>query len=515
MHSGRAYFSLGDGTTVSDHWGRCFRPFLGARPEGTEPKEVAASKSSKGRAEAREGEAPQLVDEEVANLLEGENDGPRCARIGYWEILKSFCILGWTAFGGPAAHIAQFHKAFVEREPRWMSDGVFVELLALGTCLPGPTSTQMSFAIGIVQKGIPGGLLSGLLFQYPGLVMMSLVGVGAGKFLVHPAGWLTAFSAGLSAVAVALVADAAFRLSKKLCDSRVTVFCCGAAAAVTYYYQSQWIFPTLIFAGGLLTIISERHKELSVSSSDCDVNNFGLSMRGGAALLSGWLALLILVVVGKHSTSYHHAKFLHWFESFYVTGSIIFGGGQVVLPIIEQQVVHYNTVCTPAHAFAANATFGAPSNGCVRVESPDTWVTEQQFLAGLAVAQAMPGPLFNFAAYLGAIMGGVPGIVACWLGLFAPGIMLIYGVLPFWAKFRKWPWYRRALPGFNATAIGLIYASVFQLGLKAFALSPFPNASIVIGIVGYCATAFFEVPAPVAILTGGVLGVVGWATNCH
>jgi chromate transporter len=497
----------------------------GAGPAGAREPEKSEARIEMADARPLETRVDVSRAEEVENSGEGdkldgdarelnEEEQPKFAKVGYWGIFKSFCILGWTAFGGPAAHIGQFHKAFVEKL-RWMSDGVFVELLALGSCMPGPTSTQMSFALGVVQKGISGGLLSGILFQYPGLILMSIVGFGAGKFLVNPANWLRAFSAGLAAVAVALVADAAYNLSKKLCNSRVTVFCCAVSAGVTYYYSSQWIFPTLIVLGGLLTIITERKKDLSVKSSDSKVERFGLSVYGGAVLLAAWLALLIGVVIGKNNTSYHDAKFLHWFESFYVTGSIIFGGGQVVLPIIEQQTVKYNTVCTPIYTSAGNSTFSTPSTNCVRVESPDTWVTQEQFLAGLAVAQAMPGPLFNFSAYLGAIVGGFPGIVACWLGLFAPGIMLIYGVLPFWAKFRNWPWYRRALPGFNATAIGLIYASVFQLGLKAFSISPFPNASIVIGILGYCATSKFDVPAPVAILSGGVLGIIAWATGCH
>ncbi|GAQ86165.1 chromate transporter [Klebsormidium nitens] len=464
--------------------------------------------------ESRREEAGPPEDKIEEGIPAMNEDEPKFARVGYWGIFKAFCILGWTAFGGPAAHIGQFHKAFVERM-KWMSDGVFVELLALGSCMPGPTSTQMSFSLGIVQKGVTGGLLSGILFQYPGLIMMSIVGFGAGKFLVEPANWLRSFSAGLSAVAVALVADAAYSLSKKLCKNRVTIFCCAISAGVTYYYASQWIFPTLIAIGGILTIVTERKKDLSISSSDSKVERFGLSMYGGGILLAFWLSILIGVVIGKNNTNYESAKFLHWFESFYVTGSIIFGGGQVVLPIIDQQVVKYNTVCTPIYTSGGNNTFSTPSNNCVRVESPDTWVTEQQFLAGLAVAQAMPGPLFNFAAYLGAIVGGFPGIIACWLGLFAPGIMLIYGVLPFWAKFRNWPWYRRALPGFNATAIGLIYASVFQLGLKAFVISPFPNASIVIGILGYVAVSAFNMWAPVAILAGGVLGIIAWYTDCR
>ncbi|CAI5493690.1 unnamed protein product [Closterium sp. Naga37s-1] len=423
---------------------------------------------------------------------------PQAIRGSYRAIVMAFAVLGWTAFGGPSAHIAQFHKDFDFVELRgWMSDDVFAELLALCQTVPGPSSTQMSFAIGILQKGISGGLLSGILFQYPGLIIMSLAGFGAAKFLVDPGVWLTAISAGLAAVAVALVAEAAVVLGKKVCKDRVSKVLCMAAAVITFYYQTQWLFPTIILVGGLITVIIGRNKPIAPARSD--IERLGVNRWGGALLIFVWGALLVTSIVVKNAVPYEDAQWMHWFEGFYVTGSVTYGGGQVVLPLLENVVVHYD----------------CPNNGSACTESPNTWVTQQQFMAGLALAQAMPGPLFNFSAYLGAIIGKFGGIAACWLGLFSPGILLIYGILPFWGRFRQWHIYKRATPGFNSTAIGLIWASVFTLGLQTYSRSPFPMASLCIAMIGYAATNFLKIPAPLAIIGGGALGAVAWATHMH
>lgn len=261
-----------------------------------------------------------------------------------------------------------------------------------------------------------------------------------------------------------------------------------------------------------MTFITERNKPVAPPKDNID--NLGLGMVGGAVVLLVWVAVLVVSIIVKSSTSYHIAKFIHWFEAFYLTGSVTYGGGQVVLPILENSVVQFTTNCTGA---------GPHSQAhCVRVESPDTWVTEQQFLAGLGLAQSLPGPLFNFSAYLGAAFGGFPGIVAAWLGLFGPGILIIYGVLPFWGWFRKWPLYQRATPGLNSTAVGLIFASVFSLGLKAYGASPFPTASVAIGMMGFWAARFLRFPGswailqpPLAVAGGAVLGVIAWAADCH
>ena len=181
---------------------------------------------------------------------------------------------------------------------------------------------------------------------------------------------------------------------------------------------------------------------------------------------------------------------------------------------------------------------------CVSLETAKSRITEEQFFAGLAIVQAMPGPLFNLSAYIGALAARraganvAAGIAAAWLGLFGPGVMLIYGILPFWGAFRTHPTYRRALPGLNSSAVGLVVAAVFQMSFKVRSLSPMPDASVVIGILAFYATHFgvpqfwkalsvadeknegpvslppWKMPAPLAILAGGVLGLIGWGAGC-
>jgi len=443
-------------------------------------------------------------------------------KASYKDIFWSFVLMGWTAFGGPAAHIGIFQKVFVETK-RWMSMTVFNELLSLGQCMPGPTSTQVSFAIGVVQKGIPGGLMSGMLFQYPGLLMMSLAGAGAAEILVNPDDWLRGLSAGLSAAGVALVVSAAVGLARGQCKDQVTSALCLLSAVVAYYYQSNWIFPVLIVVGGLTTLYTKRKDDVALPDRKETIHHLGLSKVSGGILIATWLAIWIAVASVVNTTDYAGNQELHWFEAFYRTGSIIFGGGQVVLPLLLKDVVQYEDVC-------ASYVNGA-CESYVTVPRADSWITEEQFFAGLGVVQAMPGPLFNLAAYIGALaarragINVLAGIFAAWFGLFGPGVMLIYGVLPFWGAFRKQPTYRRALPGLNSSAVGLVVAAVFQMSFKVREISPFKDASVVIGILAFYATHFgvptgtnkgevWKMPAPLAVVGGGVLGIIAWAAGC-
>mmetsp|Transcript_32600 Transcript_32600/g.45235 ORF Transcript_32600/g.45235 Transcript_32600/m.45235 type:complete len:436 (+) Transcript_32600:80-1387(+) len=405
----------------------------------------------------------------------------------FWVIFKNFAIMGWYAFGGPAAHIGIFEKHFVEQQ-KWMTHSVFAELLALGQCLPGPTSTQVSFAIGVTKGGVLGGLMSGILFQYPGLLIMSLVGLGAAQWLVDPAAWVSALSAGLAAGGVALVVDATFSLAYKLCADRDTQIMCTLSACVAYYTTlhytpaTAWVFPALLASGGLLTRITRRNTPESAGALEVThIANLGLSITGGALLLVLWVLILIGAVVCRQRIPYEQAPALHWFESFYRTGSLIFGGGQVVLPLLLGEV--------------------------------DAWITDEQFYAGLGIVQALPGPLFNLAAYLGAVIGGWKGIPVAWFGLFGPGVMLIFGVLPFWGWFRQFRLYKLALPGLSSAAVGLIVASLFTMALKVRSISPFPDSSVVIGIISFVLAHLMKAPAPVAIALGGLLGIAAWAAS--
>ena len=254
-------------------------------------------------------------------------------------------------------------------------------------------------------------------------------------------------------------------------------------------------------------------------------DRLGFNKLGGAVLLFIWIAVLIGVLVGAGQTSYLDNKELHWFSAFYRTGSIIFGGGQVVLPMLYNDVVaadcpNQQSICCPKDLTANATIYELCSNIDAAQVTPEckcSWMSASQFYAGLAVAQAMPGPLFNFSAFLGAVIAqnanvfAIAGIALCWVGLFAPGIIIIFAILPFWGAFRHWQIYRRALPGLNSAAVGLIITSVFQLTLNAYVSSPFRTTTICIGIAAFGSTEILKVPAPIVVILGGAAGVVAWA----
>lgn len=453
------------------------------------------------------------------------------APASYLDILFGFFPLGWTAFGGPPAHIGLFEKVFVETR-RWISLETFNEILSIAQCLPGPTTTQISFAIGAVKKGIPGGLASGFLFQFPGLLMMSLAGASAADVLANPAGWLRGLTAGLSAAGIGLVISASIGLAKGQCKDQTTSVLCLTSASIAYSYQSNWIFPLLIVIGGLATLFVNRSDDFSPPFEVNEKIDYtsSISRALGSAFLAAWISIWISATCLINTNDYEDFPELHWFEAFYRAGSIIFGGGQVVLPLLLTEVVQYEDTCV---ADDGSIIANNGNNTCMtifRATKADSWITEEQFFAGLGIVQAMPGPIFNLSAYIGALAARrtgtniLTGIFAAWFGLSGPGIMVLFGVLPFWGEFRKFAMYRKALPGFNSSAVGLVVAAVIQMSFKVKDISPNKEASVVIAMLAFYATFFgvplgtketdiWNVPAPLVVIGGGGLGVVAWALD--
>lgn len=474
-------------------------------------------------------------------MADCERAATRSRRRTAADVARAFAPLGWVAFGGPAAHVAVFSKIFVtDTSDPWLTSSAFAELLALGQCLPGPTSTQMSFALGITARGALGGLVSGGLFQFPGLALLALAGAGAAEALVSPSAALRAFTAGASAGGASLVVGAADSLARSQAKTATTKALCAFSAACAIYHQSAWLFPSLIAFGGTVTYAQATREAARAKKEDAvkgdstgasaasaeepeDVAHLGVPRVVGGALIAAWASALIALGVIVSRTEYASNKELHWFEAFYRTGSIIFGGGQVVLPLLLNDVVQYDSHC----ATTDSVTGACTSYG--RTESNTSWVTEEQFFAGLALAQAAPGPLFNFSAFLGAVaarragVNVLVGIMCAWFGLFGPGVILIFAVLPFWGRFRKWAAYKRALPGLNASAVGLVVAAVFSIAFKVRALSPFPQASVSIGLICAFCGHIVKLPpgtwtliqAPLVILLGGLLGLFAHATEMN
>ena len=388
----------------------------------------------------------------------------RLAQVGW-----SFLPLGWIAFGGPQAHIALLHEQFVVRR-QWLDERRFAELLGLGQGLPGPTSTQMVVAVGTARAGPLGGLVALFCFLYPAVAIMMLAGLGVAQF---PADSRPAWLEGVQPGAVALVAVAAWRLGRAVVTTRLTIALMLLGAAAAILWREPWIFPAVLAFGGLVTGIALRNQERAATDegSDRPLTALGISTWAGAALLTIFLGLLVGLILARLAFDW---QILQWAESFYRMGSLIFGGGQVVLPMLLTEVVNPG------------------------------WVTEEQFLDGFALMLALPGPMFSFSAYLGAVAGGVTGAFIAVGGLFLPGVLVIYAVLPFWERVRRQQVVHATLTGVNATAIGLVVAAVFLLWDRAVTGPP----SATIAVLAFGAVAFFRVPAPFAILGAGVLGWV-------
>ncbi|QDZ24088.1 chromate transport protein [Chloropicon primus] len=446
-----------------------------------------------------------LQKREDRGLLEGgDGNGGIYAQVSYLTIMRDFFALGWLSFGGPVAHIATFEQVFVQRKA-WMSSYVFTEFLALGQCITGPTACQLSFAIGVVKKGVRGGLLSGSMFLLPGFLLLSIIGATSGEAFLKPSPLMQALVAGLTSVAIALVAGAAKALGSKICDDKITICICAVSAATALYWKGSFVMPLVMGVGGVVTIAAYRNKppEVPGKSEEGGINSLGLGTKGGGILLGVWVAVLVALLVLKFMEKGNQTyPPLSWFSTFYMAGSLIFGGAPVLIPLLLDKMT-------------------APGTCADSQDDCRPWMTEDQFYAGLAAAQSMPGPMFNFSAYLGAVIamnagfGSFFGTLVCWVGLLAPGIMLIFSVLPFWGKFRTVPLYKRALPGINSAAVGLIVTAVFKMTFQAHENSPFPQASSAIGVLAFTAVSYLKLPAPLAVIAGGCLGMIAHAVQRH
>ena len=270
---------------------------------------------------------------------------------------------------------------------------------------------------------------------------------------------------------MALVAVAAWRLGRTVINSRTTMALMLLGAVAAILWSRPWVFPAVLVLGGLTTLWTLRKEppHAEEAAPDTNLSNLGIPWPVGALLLLVFIGMLAGLILARLLLDWAP---LELFESFYRMGSLIFGGGQVVLPMMLTEVVESGLV------------------------------TEQQFLEGFALMLALPGPLFSFSAYLGAVSGGLVGALIAFFGMFLPGILVIFAVLPFWEKARRHAVVGRLLTGVNATAIGLVVAAVFLLWDRA--VSSLQAAAI--ALLAFGSVAFFRAPAPLVILGSGVLG---------
>ncbi|CEG41205.1 chromate transporter [Plasmopara halstedii] len=391
------------------------------------------------------------------------------------SIPREVIPLSLFAFGGPPAHLALAHDRFVYKR-KWLTDDRFLEVLSIASAIPGPTSTMTISAIGLLRAGPLGGIFALFFWALPGWIVLTIAGIGA-KYLRDG---LPVWLIGLAPAAVSIVVIAAVRLWQKACeDDSAKSFVAAISACVVLATQglSSLIFPVVMASGGLFILLSTMlgYSQFSISSDQVALSHIerhiGIHPIVGAMIVLSWLAGLIMLAKYHPQESGEYSP-VSLFYSFYWIGSIIFGGGQVMLPMLLNDIVLTG------------------------------WISKEQFLVGLALVQSLPGPLFNISAYIGGLIYGIPGALISSVGLFSPGIILLFGLLPLWERVRHSRSLQIFLSGVNASATGLIVASFFLLWEKAVRT----NASAAVGLATALMVGVFRVPTSMAIIAGAILG---------
>jgi chromate transporter len=384
-------------------------------------------------------------------------------------VFFAFLRLGLTSFGGPVAHLGYFRAEFVERR-KWLDEAAYTDIVALCQFLPGPASSQVGISLGILRAGLPGAVAAWLGFTMPSAIALIAFAYGVeGLGALANAPWLH----GLKIVAVAVVAQAVWGMARILCPDRARASLAIGAALLVLFSPSAYGQIGAIAIGGL---IGWRF----LPSSESNGHPLPLSVGRGVSVTA--LIVFFGLLIGLPflaGVSGNHVVQL--FDSFYRSGALVFGGGHVVLPLLQAEVV------------------------------PPGWVTNDAFLAGYGAAQAVPGPLFTFAAYLGTTMGPSPngwlGGLLCLAAIFLPSFLLIVGALPFWGQLRRRTGVQSALKGINAAVVGLLLAALYTPVWTSAIGAP---TDFAIALVAFLLLAFWKVP-PWLVVVLGALATAGLA----
>jgi chromate transporter len=389
------------------------------------------------------------------------------------EVAGAFLRLGLTSFGGPVAHLGYFRTEFVERR-RWLDDRTYADLVALCQFLPGPASSQLGIALGVLRAGLAGGLAAWLGFTMPSALLMiafaavvSLTATGAAEV-----DWLQ----GLKIVAVAVVAQAVWGMARTLCPDRerATV---AIVAAVGVLLWPTGLGQVLIIA--LAGVFGWRFLRAEVSAPERP-----LPLGVGRGLAIGcWILFFTILLALPLLRQGGGSQALAMFDGFYRAGALVFGGGHVVLPLLQTEVVQPG------------------------------WVSPAQFVAGYGAAQAVPGPLFTFAAYLGAVQAPAPNGLAGGLlalaAIFLPAWLLVLGALPFWEALRARADAQGALRGVNAAVVGVLLAALYDPVWTSAIRAP---ADVGLALVCFGLLVFWKLPPWLVVVFGGLSGAaLAWA----
>lgn len=387
-----------------------------------------------------------------------------------WEVFLVFLRLGLTSFGGPVAHLAYFREAFVERR-KWLSENAYADLVSLCQFLPGPASSQVGMALGLQRAGYLGMFAAWFAFTMPSVVLLVAFayGVSAAGDL-SDAGWVN----GLKAAAVAVVAHAVLGMARSLTPDAPRATIAAAAMIVVLLVPHPFVLVAAIAVAGLIGLVWLTPDEQSTRPGDAFTVRVSKRVAGTClGLFAVLLAALPMVAAWTGNA------WVSLIDLFYRVGSLVFGGGHVVLPLLQAETDH--------------------------LVSADT------FLAGYGAAQAVPGPLFTFAGFLGASSTeeptGIPGALIATVAIFLPAALLVVGALPFWEALRKHSIARKALLGFNAGVVGILAAALYDPVFTAGVLDVGLEA-LVLAIAAFVALNNWKIPAWAVVIAAGLLGWV-------
>ncbi|MDX8046447.1 chromate efflux transporter [Gracilibacillus sp. S3-1-1] len=383
------------------------------------------------------------------------------------QLLEIFLVstrLGFTSFGGPIAHLGYFHEEYVQRR-KWIEEKSYAELVALCQFLPGPASSQVGIGIGVMRGGVVGGIVSFLGFTLPSVIALIIFALLLNNFGFEEAGWIS----GLKIVAVVVVAHAVMGMAKKLTPDLQRKMIALFALIVTLLWQTAYTQIGVIIVAGVVGYVLYRNQ---TSDERASGGPFPISKRLGSICLTLFLGLLIIFPILRQVTS---IEWIALFDSFYRSGSLVFGGGHVVLPLLEQEFV------------------------------PSGWLNEQDFLAGYGAAQAVPGPLFTFAAYIGTVINGWQGGLFATFAIFLPAFLLILGTLPFWNALRSNQKIKGALIGVNASVVGILLSALYHPIWTSSILAPIDFA---LAAILFSMLVFWKLPSWVIVVAGAVGGFI-------
>ena len=383
-----------------------------------------------------------------------------------WAVFLIFLRLGLTSFGGPVAHLGYFRDEFVIRR-KWLTENSYADLIALCQFLPGPASSQVGIAIGLSRAGYTGALAAWTGFTLPSAIVLMLFAIGISSYGdIVPLGVLH----GLKVAAVAVVAQAVWGMGKNLCTDVARISIMALAACFVLLVPSALAQVSVIAIAAIIGLLWFKPEKVIAHDP------LPITVRRRTGLV--WLFLFFLLLIGLPLlTALYPSQTLSMVDTFFRAGSLVFGGGHVVLPLLQAEIV------------------------------PAGWISNDTFLAGYGATQAVPGPLFTFAAFLGSSMNQAPsgwlGGVICLIAIFAPSFLLVMGALPFWESLRQNLRTRAALSGINAAVVGLLLAALYQpvwtsaiIEVKDFGLA----------LVALIALMFWKFPAWLVVIGCGAAG---------